>query len=162
MKKRKLEEAKQNEEVFERNLNKYPLPVASIVEEDHSGTIETSADEDLITPSENPIISTFNTTIDPAIVQDINETYEFGTSRSDLHKKGSRFEWTEKEISHLKYFILNVEPGLSESERRNKYSSCLNYLKRAPSSIQQDFHPFHCETSGRIKTGYEVALKRLG
>jgi len=150
-KKRKLEEAIENERVFEKHCNEHPLPVGSIIEEDCS-----------ISGSQDPINATFNTTIDPTVVQDINETYEFGTARSDLHKKGSRFEWTDKEISHLQFFIRHVEPTLSESERKNKYASCLNYLKRADESIQQDFHPFHCENSGRIKTGYEVAFKKLG
>jgi len=156
LKRRKLEEAKQNEELFSAHLNEHPLPIASILEEENSQSPLDS------TSSQNPIISTFNTFIDPAVIQDINEVYEFGTARPDLNKKGSRFEWTAKEISHLQHFITQVEPTLSESERKNKYSTCLNYLKRADSNIQQDFHPFHCENSGRIKTGYEVAIKKLG
>ena len=152
MKKRKLEAAKENEELFDVHFNQHPLPIASREEENSQP------------PSFDPIstIASFNTSIDSEVIQDINEVYEFGTARPDLNKKGSRFEWTAKEISHLQHFIINIEPTLSESEKKNKYSSCLNYLKRADSSIQQDFHPFHCENSGRIKTGYEVALKKLG
>lgn len=154
MKKRKLEEAIENEKVYQKHCNEHPLPVSSILEEDHSPIEPTS--------SQDSSSATFNTTIDPSVIQDINQNYEFGTARKDLNKKGSRFEWTEKEISHLQNFILQVEPTLSESERRNKYASCLDYLRRADESIQQDFHPFHCENSGRMKTGYEVASKRLG
>lgn len=172
-KKRKLEEAIQNEKVFERHLNEHPLPVTPILDEDNTSLIETMSCQDSITANfdtpfdetisaQDPIRTTFSTSLDPSVIQDINQTYDFGTSRPDLLKKGSRFEWTNNEISHLQYFILNVEPTLSESERKNKYSSCLNYLRRADPNIQKDFHPFHCENSGRIKTGYETALKRLG
>lgn len=158
MKKRKLEEAHENEKVYEKHCNKNPLPLASILDEDNLSSIQTPI-------SQNSSVSTsatFNTTIDPSVIQDINETYEFGTARQDINKKGKRFDWTDQEISHLQYFIIHIEPTLSESERKNKYASCLNYLKRADATIQQDFHPFHCENSGRVKTGYEVALKRLG
>lgn len=105
--------------------------------------------------------STFQTSIDPTFVADIIESYDFGSARSDLSKKGSRFEWTEDEITCLQSYIVNVEPNLCESERKNKYSACLAYLKRADPSIQQFFHPHHCANSSRIKTGYEVALKKM-
>jgi hypothetical protein len=154
-KKRKYEEGKNMQNLFENLLHEHPLPSTSIEAENSE---EDSSPID--TPSNLPV-TPFNTTITSGPTISLDEIYEFGTARSDLNKKGKRFEWTEKEISHLQHFILNVEPTLSESERKNKYAACLLYLKRADSSIQQDFHPFHCENSGRIKTGYEVASKRI-
>lgn len=166
LKRRKLEEAKENEELFGVHFNQHPLPIASREEENSQPPLDSTSqpplDELDSTSTQISTIDAFNTSIDPEVIQNINEVYDFGTARSDLNKKGSRFEWTAKEISHLQHFILHIEPSLSESEKKNKYSSCLNYLKKADSSVQQDFHPFHCEHSGRIKTGYEVALKKLG
>lgn len=143
-KKRKFEEGKEIQELYQAHMHQHSLPVASIESNPH------------------PPPSPFQTSIDPTFVQDINETYDFGSSRSDLNKKGSRFEWTQDEIACLQSYILNVEPNLCENERKNKYSACLAYLKRADPSIQQYFHPHHCENSSRIKTGYEVALKKMG
>jgi len=166
-KKRKYEDGKEMQNLFQNLLNEHPLPTASIELENKEP--ETSFDPSPIEqlPSNNitsPPLAPFDTstpinTNGPNI--SLDEVYDFGTARSDINKKGKRFEWTDKEISHLQYFILNVEPTLSESERKNKYSSCLLYLKRADSSIQQDFHPFHCENSIRHKTGYEVAFKKI-
>lgn len=151
-KKRRFEEAKENEEIFNSHCIDHPLPISSSI-------LENCVIDSI--PDPNPAVSTFPTVIDSTLIQDINEVFDFGTARLDLHKKGSRFEWTKEEISHLQYFIMHIEPTLSESERKNKYASCLAYLKRADSNIQKDFHPFHCENSGRIKTGYEVAFKKL-
>ena len=85
----------------------------------------------------------------------------FGTARPDLIKKGKRFEWTSKEIQHLQYYILNIEPSLSETEKSNKYASCLSYLRSAEAHVKQDFHPNHVLNSGRIKTGYDNAVDKF-
>lgn len=144
-KKRKYEEGRDLQELYQTHLQNSSLPVTSLLQE---GPVENS-------------LQTFNTSIDPMKIIDINEVFEFGSARSDLQKKGSRFEWTNHEIDHLKNYILNIEPTLTENERKNKYSACLSYLKRADSSVQQDFHPHHCESSSRIKTGYDLAFKRI-
>ncbi len=169
-KKRKYEDGKQMQDIFQSLLHKHPLPPTSIEleenrneEEPVTSPIETPSETTTLAPSLTPSLTPFDTSTPnkngPNI--SLDEIYDFGSARPDLHKKGQRFEWTEKEISHLQHFILHVEPTLSEGERKNKYSSCLAYLKRADSTIQQDFHPFHCENSGRLKTGYEVAFKRI-
>lgn len=170
-KKRKYEEGTNLQSLFQTLLHQHPLPSSSIEtraqeeeeekedrEEDHSTSVSSTS----LTPIPPPI--PFNTTTSGPIGGnlDLDDIFEFGSARADLNKKGQRFEWTEKEINHLKYYIINIEPNLSESERKNKFSTCLTYLKRADASIQQDFHPFHCENSSRLKTGYEVALKRIG
>ena len=87
--------------------------------------------------------------------------FEFGIARSDFQKIARRFEWTREEIEHLMFYIKNIEPSLSECELKQKHSSCLRYLREADSSIQKDFHPYHVENSGRIKTGYEMASRKL-
>ena len=165
-KKRKYEEGKSMQDTFQKTMIENPLPVfqektLSITEESAIEERTTQIFEETTTEICQNITYNTSTTASigsEAVVEDI---IEFGFARGDLNKKGFRFEWTKSEIAHLQYYILNIEPNLSDSERRNKYSSCLNYLKKANILIQHDFHPFHCENSGRIKTGYEVALKNL-
>jgi hypothetical protein len=174
-KKRKYDEGTNLQNIFQTFLHGHPLPAPSI---------ETSRKQDNVSVPPPVAVASipFNTTtngescasIASAIPFDtttngpiggnisIDEIYDFGGARTDVNKKGKRFEWSEKEIGHLQHYILNIEPSLPDSEKKNKYSTCLNYLKRADASIQQDFHPFHCESSSRLKTGYEVALKRIG
>lgn len=166
-KKRKYEDGKTMQDLFQSLLHEHPLPPTSMeLEVNQEKEPDTSPVETLseTTSSPRPSLTPFNTSASfnkngPNI--SLDEVYEFGSARADINKKGQRFDWTDKEISHLQHFILHVEPTLSEGERKNKYASCLVYLKRADSTIQQDFHPFHCENSGRLKTGYEAAFKRI-
>ena len=151
-------------DLFETLFDQNQLPTPSIALTTDSTAITTT----IPIPTSMPIVESTGPSVSLITSNPIGidiliqENYEFGTARSDLHKKGSRFEWTKQEIHHLQHYIENVEPYLSESERRNRHASCLLYLKRSDSLIQQDFHPHHCETSSRIKTGYELALKTLG
>lgn len=85
----------------------------------------------------------------------------FGTAREDLNKPNKRFDWLDQEIDYLLHYICNEEPLLSDSERKNRHSSCLKFLRKAPIEVKQWFHPFHVENSARLKTGYEYAMKRL-
>ena len=142
------------QEIFDNLLHHHPLPSSSIDNHQEEGPPDTSS----------TAIVPFNTTTHGPLGGDINleDNFDFGSARTDINKKAKRFEWTEKEISHLEHFILHIEPTLSDSERKNKYATCLAYLKRADETIQCDFHPFHCENSSRIKTGYEVAIKKIG
>lgn len=157
-KKRKYEEGKHIQDIFNINMIQHPLPP---FEDKFLSTEETKTADVEITIEASTTLLYSTLTLAPIGSEAVPEDAEFGLAREDLYKKGFRFEWTKNEIAHLQYYILNIEPKLFENEKRNKYSSCLNYLREADSLIQQDFHPFHCVNSSRIKTGYEVAIKGL-
>jgi hypothetical protein len=107
------------------------------------------------------IYSTLSLAIPKETSQRMFDEADFGVARNDLEKPGKRFEWLTQEIDQLEHYICNVEPLLPASQRKNRHSACLNYLLKAPRDVKQWFHPFHVESSGRLKTGYETALAKL-
>ena len=144
-----FEEEARNESTFERMIFSPQGPPQDIMP-DIYGAIRTLANA---RPS--PIVPH---SISPP---DEDPNLGFGVARPDFKKVGKRFEWTSQEIEHLQYYILNIEPTLTETEKSNKYASCLSYLRSADAEVKKDFHPHHGVNSGRIKTGYEVAVERF-
>ena len=148
LKKQRYEEATRIQETFERIV---PPPPP---EETHPDIYEEMRAMMNALPS-NPIV------IPPDEDDQSDSNQGFGTARSDILKKGKRFEWTTQEIQHLQHYIIHIEPFLTETEKSNKYASCLSYLRSADPEIKKYFHPHHVVNSGRIKTGYDSAVAKF-
>jgi hypothetical protein len=147
MKKRKLEEAHENEKVYEKHCNKNPLPLASILDEDNPSSIQTPI-------SQNSSVSTsatFNTTIDPSVIQDINETLVSNGIYSILNNK-----WNSKP-EKLK-IIINEKLIRQKSEQYMKIIDEL--IKRAKNN--EDVYDEILSLRDKIKIFRKIGLSKNG
>lgn len=83
---------------------------------------------------------------------------DFGIARKDLEKDRKRFEWIPEELNYLQHYIESIE---KDSDKKNRYSTCLNHLRtEASPDVKKYFHPHHVANSDRLKNGFNVALKK--
>lgn len=83
---------------------------------------------------------------------------DFGIARKDLEKDRKRFEWIPEELNYLQHYIESIE---KDSDKKNRYSACLNHLRtEASPDVKKYFHPHHVANSDRLKNGFNVALKK--
>lgn len=84
---------------------------------------------------------------------------DFGIARKDLEKDRKRFEWIPEELNYLQHYIESIE---KDSDKKNRYSACLNHLRtEASPDVKKYFHPHHVANSDRLKNGFNVALKKF-
>ncbi len=176
--KRKYEEGNEIQETFHKIFEESTVPshtestVPSHTERSPTREIESPpppppppAEQQQAIPSfheQHQIYSQISLRIPNHTMELIMDEADFGTARNDLNKTDKkRFDWLQEEIEYLQHYICNEEPLLSDSERKNRHSSCLKFLRKAPRDIKQWFHPHHVETSARLKTGYDYATNRL-
>lgn len=106
--------------------------------------------------------STMSLSVPKETMREIMEEIEFGSAREDINKVAKRYDWLDQEIEYLKSYILDIEPTISEADKKNRYATCLNHIKKSTTvDVKKWFHPFHVESSGRLKSGFERALTSL-
>lgn len=150
IRKRKLEEGSAIQGTFQK-----------IFEENRKENESTTSSELPNFQDQEQIYSKLSLTVPPETMNRILDEAEFGLSRNDIDKVAKRYEWLDQEIDYLQHYISNIEPSLSNSQRKNRHATCLQHLYQAPREVKGWFHPFHIETSGRLKTGYEQALAKM-
>lgn len=168
--KRKYEEGNEIQETFQKIFE--PVESSSREIESHTERSEIestppapAAEQQQSIPSfdeQQQIYSQISLRIPNPTLELILDEADFGTARNDLNKTNKkRYDWLQEEIEYLQHYICNEEPLLSDSERKNRHSSCLKFLRKAPIEVKKWFHPHHVENSSRLKTGYEYAMNRL-
>ena len=181
LKRRRIEEAKENEQIFQTHFNEHPLPSSSL-EEERNSSVSLDGDSEILS---NPLNSLDSSRPSHQIAADqqreefdqllrnsnysisnipTNETLsamkdlEFGIARNDLDKKAKRFEWIKEELDYLVFYIQTIEGETT----KNRYANCLNHLKtEASADIKKYFHPHHVASSDRLKNGFNVAMKQV-
>jgi len=116
LKKRKIEEAKQNEQLFDAHFIEHPLPSPSILDE-YSEIIQSTStlhstesprtddrDDDPQRKEFDQLLKSSNYTFSnlptPETLSALNDL-EFGIARNDIEKKAKRFEWINEELDYL-------------------------------------------------------------